>query len=94
MIISIKALEERKMENIVKEEMPEKKEENDFWTDEEKRLFADLKRIEKSNMLWPEKKFYSTLANDLYEKTNYYKNANSIGELYGWIKPSFTLKQD
>lgn len=67
---------------------------NDFWSDEEKRLFADLRRIEQANMLWPEKKFYSTIANYLYENTNYYKIANSIGELYGWIKksPEFSLE--
>lgn len=89
MIISTKVLEERRMENIEKDqEMPVKKEYSPFWTDEEVRFFNDLARIEKSKMLWPEKKFYSTMAELLYSHTNYYGVATTIGEILGWTEKS------
>lgn len=59
--------------------------EQPFWTLEEKRFFADLKKIECSKMNFAEKKYYSKLAMFMFDKTDFYQHLETISEIL-WTK--------
>lgn len=47
----------------------------------EKRLYADIRKIEHSNMKFPERKFYMTVVEFLYTSTSYYLKHETVSEL-------------
>lgn len=56
-----------------------------FWADDERRFFKDIQRIERSNMNFAERKYYSSLCEFIYTTTNYYDYYESVADLL-WNK--------
>lgn len=58
---------------------------SNFWDEDERRLLKDLQRIERSNMNFAERKYYTTLCEIIYSTTSYYNKYESIADLF-WSK--------
>lgn len=58
---------------------------SNFWDEDERRLLKDLQRIERSNMNFAERKYYTTLCETIYAATSYYDRYESIADLF-WTK--------
>lgn len=58
---------------------------NSFWDDDEARLLRDIQKIERSNMNFAERKYYTQLCEIIYTLTEYYKHYESVADLL-WAK--------
>lgn len=53
----------------------------DFWTENEKKVFKDVASIEQSNMKFGEKKYYMFIIQFLWKCTRYYDTHDSAKDL-------------
>lgn len=53
----------------------------EYFDDCERKVFADIRKIEQSNMKFPERKFYLSVVEFLWNQTRFYENNESASDL-------------